>query len=211
MEDFKLPEKKVTRKEYKEFKTFMEEYRENEVVRNRLLQDINDTLDGRILSNNIHNDSIETRHLRSQIVTTEKLVAKEILLATIAKDFNWSTLGNDGHKPADDADITSASNFVTVTYPADQSGLQTQIDGKIISWFTDTDPSGTWEGTDASHEGDMWWNTTSKKLKRYSGSAWSADIEDQKAVDAYSNASTAQDTADSKRRVLPLHQQHLIM
>jgi hypothetical protein len=46
----------------------------------------------------------------------------------------------------------------------------------------------------------MWYNSTAKKLKRWNGSAWD-DIDDQKAIDAYENASTAQDTADGKRRV----------
>lgn len=113
---------------------------------------------------------------------------------------DWDKVFGAG-KPGDNADITADSAFVTITYPADQTDLQNQIDGKIVSWFTDTDPSGTWEGTDASHAGDMWWNTSTKKLKRYTGSAWSAVIEDQKAIDAYADAATAQDTADGKRRV----------
>lgn len=100
------------------------------------------------------------------------------------------------------SDITAASAFVTSTYPADKQTLEAAIsDGKLDTWYTGTDPSLTWEGTNASHTGDLWFNTSTKKLKRWSGTAWSADIEDQKALDAFTNAAAAQDTADGKRRV----------
>ena len=133
---------------------------------------------------------------------TNWLSKRDGTIATAATTANWSAVvDDDTHKPEDDADRTATSDFVTVTYPADQSNVQDQIDCKIDSWFQSTDPSDNWEGIDARHAGDMWWNTDTKKLKRYSGTAWSDDIEDQKAIDAYANAATAQDTADSKRRV----------
>jgi len=47
----------------------------------------------------------------------------------------------------------------------------------------------------------MWWNTSTKILKRYTGSGWSAAIEDQKAIEAYGLAENAEDLADQKRRV----------
>ncbi len=53
MEDFKLPEKKITRKEYNEFLAFKEEYQENEVKHNLLLQKQNDILAGGIRSANL--------------------------------------------------------------------------------------------------------------------------------------------------------------
>lgn len=99
------------------------------------------------------------------------------------------------------ADVTATSTFVQATYPNDKTALQNDIDSKIISWFTSSDPSASWSGTNTSHAGDMWWNTSTNKLKRYSGTAWSAELTDQKAIDAYANAATAQDTADEKRRV----------
>ena len=47
----------------------------------------------------------------------------------------------------------------------------------------------------------MWYNSSAKKLKRYSSAyAW-VNIDDQTAIDAYNTASQAQDTADGKRRV----------
>lgn len=83
-----------------------------------------------------------------------------------------------------------------------QSALQTQVDGKIETYFTDTDPN-VWAIADRlKHNGDMWYAITAKLLKRYNGSTntWQL-IEDQKAIDAYADASKAQDTADGKRRV----------
>ena len=106
-----------------------------------------------------------------------------------------------GTKPPADADLTATSAFVATTYPADQAAIQTQLDGKIETWYTASDPSTLWSGANSTHEGDMWWNTSSHLLKRYSGTAWSGAIEDQLAINAYSNAATAQDTADGKRRV----------
>jgi hypothetical protein len=95
--------------------------------------------------------------------------------------------------------------FVSVTYDPAIANLSGLIDGKIYTWFQDDDPVGTsaWTagGSNSSHEGDMWWNTSTKILKRYTGSGWSAAIEDQKAIEAYGLAENAEDLADQKRRV----------
>ncbi|MBA7567378.1 hypothetical protein ES708_09089 [subsurface metagenome] len=117
-------------------------------------------------------------------------------------EHNWETLPSEGLKPEDNADVTGLSDFVTVTYPTDQTDLQTQIDGKIISWFQDEDPN-TWSvGDRPKHDGDMWYSSSTHLLKRYKADTneWTL-IEDQKAIDAYADAATAQDTADGKRRV----------
>lgn len=101
-----------------------------------------------------------------------------------------------------DSASTDLATFVDVTYAGDLSDLQTQIDGKIETYYTDTDPN-TWEAGDRTkHTGDMWYALTAKILKRYDGAtnAWNT-IEDQTAIDAYANAGTAQDTADGKRTV----------
>ena len=77
---------------------------------------------------------------------------------------------------------------------------------KIESWFQTTDPATAWTTADDkyAHLGDMWYNSSTKLLKRYTVNnsvyAWET-IEDQKAIDAYATASNAQDTADKKRRV----------
>jgi hypothetical protein len=94
------------------------------------------------------------------------------------------------------------ATFVSDIYTADKASLQTQIDGKIETYFQETDPN-TWTVDDRpKHNGDMWYKASSKELKRYDSSTntW-ALIEDQAAINAYEIASTAQDTADQKRRV----------
>lgn len=100
-------------------------------------------------------------------------------------------------------DDTALTNFINGAYNTQINDLVNQIDGKIESWFQTSDPSASWTTTaiKAKHVGDMWFNSSTNKLKRYSSSyAW-VDITDQTAIDAYNAASQAQDTADGKRRV----------
>lgn len=110
---------------------------------------------------------------------------------------------SDWEKASKYTDNTALNNFINGTYSDDISDLTTQIDGKIETWFQTTDPATSWTTTalKKKHVGDMWYNTSAKKLKRYSSSyAW-VNIDDQNALDAYNIASKAQDTADGKRRV----------
>lgn len=97
---------------------------------------------------------------------------------------------------------SSLTSFTDTVYPQEKNQLQTQIDGKIESHFTATDPATEWTTADlkTKHTGDMWFNSNTNKLRRYNGSGWVL-IEDQKAIDAFNTASTAKDTADGKRRV----------
>ena len=100
-----------------------------------------------------------------------------------------------------EADLTT---FVNSTYLNDQTAIQTQLDEKIESYFGTSDPSAAWSSTGEKtiHTGDMWYDSTvgNVKLKRWSGTEW-IEITDQIALNAYSNAATAQDTADGKRTV----------
>ena len=97
-------------------------------------------------------------------------------------------------------------NYINNTLPGIMNEIQAQLDGKIESWFQSSDPATNWTTTalKKAHVGDMWYSSSTKLLKRYtvSGSAYSwTTIEDQKAIDAYTAASKAQDTADGKRQV----------
>ncbi len=69
--------------------------------------------------------------------------------------------------------------------------VQPQIDGKIESHAQASDPSTAW--TDAAtktvHAGDIWYNTTSKQTKRWSGTAW-VTLEDVVANNAAALAAT---------------------
>ena len=94
------------------------------------------------------------------------------------------------------------------------SGLQTQLDDKVEWHFVTTDPSSAWD-TDTKkeqHVGDLWYHPSNKVLKVWvEGDDPSTEnteeeyhwrtVEDQAAIDAAAAASTAQDTADGKRRV----------
>lgn len=107
---------------------------------------------------------------------------------------------------------TETQNFITATYPADKALIQAQIDGSITSWFYNYDPtlvnlpSSDWN-TDIlknTHLGDLFYNTTTGYAYRFALVStvyqW-IKITDTDVTTALANASKAQDTADSKRRV----------
>jgi hypothetical protein len=116
------------------------------------------------------------------------------------------------------ASITDQGTLATlsaVAYSNLESGLAGRLDGKVETFFdiAENDPSANWEKnednvvTDATknlHLGDLWWQTDANVLARYyydgTNYGWQL-ITDQKAIDAFANAATAQDTADGKRRV----------
>ena len=101
------------------------------------------------------------------------------------------------------AEALESKDFINNTLPGLLSGLETQIDGKIETWFTETDPSTAWTTSEErkKHVGDLWYNTSTNEAKRYSSSlAWEV-IKDADALKALQDASKAQDTADGKRRV----------
>lgn len=122
---------------------------------------------------------------------------------------------SDWEKASKYTDNSELTNFINNNFANAVSDLTNQIDGKIESWFQTTDPASNWTTTDkAKHVGDMWYNTLTKELKRYtknkvqiSGSSFAkivylwSKIEDKTALDAYDAASKAQDTADGKRQV----------
>ena len=93
---------------------------------------------------------------------------------------------------------STLSTWISTTYDADQVTIQSELDGKIESYFNSAAPYAN--GTDdLSKDGDLWYNTVSKELYRYVHSTllWTI-IEDQVAIDAATAASTAQSTADGK-------------
>ena len=98
---------------------------------------------------------------------------------------------------------SESQNFINNTLPGLLQSMNNQIDGKIETWYTDSDPSTAWTTQEqrAKHVGDLWFNTSTNEAKRYNSSyAWEL-IRDKDAIQALSDAATAQDTADGKRRV----------
>ncbi len=118
---------------------------------------------------------------------------------------------SDWEKASKYTDNSALTSFVNGTYADDKATVLNQIDGKIESWWSASDPSTAWTTNTLKikHNGDMWYNTSTKTLYRwvvvyssgsFSSAAWQ-QIENQKAIDAYAAAQNAQDTADGKRRV----------
>ena len=101
------------------------------------------------------------------------------------------------------AESSESQNFINNTLPGLLQSMNNQIDGKIETWYTDSDPSTAWTTQEqrAKHVGDLWFNTSTNEAKRYNSSyAWEL-IRDKDAIKALSDAAQAQDTADGKRRV----------
>lgn len=101
------------------------------------------------------------------------------------------------------ADDAGLNQFVDVTYTPTITNLQSQIDGKIESWYTAStnDPKSSWTDaqTRTKHDGDTWYQIDTKISYYYSSStnAWNL-IDDAKAIQALADAATAQATADGK-------------
>lgn len=51
------------------------------------------------------------------------------------------------------------------------AGIKGQLDGKAETWYQVDDPSKSWTDK-ASHEGDIWYNTTNGTTNYWNGSAW---------------------------------------
>lgn len=111
--------------------------------------------------------------------------------------------GSSGYNElADKPDLNLYAEKIYVN--AVKDGLETQIDGKVETWFQSVNPWGSWApGTKQRHVGDLWYDTSTKKLYRYIGPSsnnWGT-VEDAIAIAAMEDASKAKDTADGKRRV----------
>ena len=92
-------------------------------------------------------------------------------------------------------------NFVDNVYTPVVTGLQSQVDGKIESWYTasSSDPKTAWTTTEerTKHDGDLWYQTDTKNSYYYSSGthSWNT-IEDSTAIAALEAAGEAQNTAD---------------
>lgn len=72
----------------------------------------------------------------------------------------------------------------------DIANLQTQVDGKIETFSQTTDPSTAWTtiALKNQHTGDLWYNSSTKKTQRWSGTAW-VNLENAEAQAASNLAS----------------------
>ena len=120
---------------------------------------------------------------------------------------------SDWEKASKYTDDTALNTFINGNFLNTVTTLTQQIDGKIESFWSASDPSTAWntEALKVAHEGDIWYKTTDKTLWRwvvvynsttgvFQSASWQR-IEDKAAIEAYEAAQAAQDTADGKRRV----------
>lgn len=75
------------------------------------------------------------------------------------------------------------------------NGVQSQVDGKVETFYQENDPASAWTTTDLknAHKGDIWYNSSTKMTYRYSGTGW------VKLADG--DAESAKNLASSKKRV----------
>lgn len=75
---------------------------------------------------------------------------------------------------SEDKDLADFSGAIN----KELTGIKGQLDGKAETWYQNTNPrneeTGEWEsgGTDKSHKGDIWYDTTNGTTKYWTGSTW---------------------------------------
>ena len=166
----------------------------------------------------IANDALDLAKTKRRIFTTTPYTPYEIgdlwVQGTTGDIMRCKTARATGNYSASDwekaskyTDDTALSNFISGQFAQTIANLGEQIDGKMETFFQATDPSISWASlADAmAHEGDLWYNTSTKRLYRWVNTSadnysWQ-EITNKDAIDALAAAAAAQDTADGKRRV----------
>ena len=82
------------------------------------------------------------------------------------KTETWVYNGTDWVK-SEDKDLSDFSYAIN----KELTGIKGQLDGKAETWYQIDDPSKSWTDK-ASHEGDIWYNTTNGTTNYWNGSAW---------------------------------------
>lgn len=128
------------------------------------------TMDGSIVANYIATGTMEADRVRTGLLTDEvgrnrwNLTTGEFSLTGYATDSALQSL---------------------------QSDLETQIDGKINTFYQQADPSTNWTAAEkTSHTGDLWYSTSDGKTLRWDGSNW----DEQEVSNAVSNAISSKST-----------------
>lgn len=166
----------------------------------------------------IANDALDLAKTKRRIFTTTPYTPYEVgdlwVQGTTGDIMRCKTSRATGNYSASDwekaskyTDDTALNNFISGQFAQTIANLGEQIDGKIETFFQATDPSISWASlADAmAHEGDLWYNTSTKRLYRWVNTSadnysWE-EITNKDAIDALAAAAAAQDTADGKRRV----------
>ena len=146
--------------------------------------------------------------IAGQTITTgvikDKLarVVIDLINGTIYGKLNFAS-GTTGYENITDKPDLSIYGTIAMLNTI-KNDLQNQIDDKVETYYQSSNPWNSWpSGEEPLHVGDLWYNTSSKILQRYVGpssNTWER-IYDADAIAAAEAASSAQDTADGKRRV----------
>ena len=140
------------------------------------------------------------------------LYSNDVLRCLTAKPAGDPFSINHWQKASKYTDDSALSSFVNSIYNPEIAAIQSNLDGKVDTYFYNyaptlsNAPANAWTTTDLknSHLDDLFYNTTTGYTYRFtkSGSTYSwARIKDSDITTAMSTASTAKDTADGKRRV----------
>lgn len=166
----------------------------------------------------IANDALDLAKTKRRIFTNTPYTPYEVgdlwvqgttgdIMSCITARATGNYSASDWEKASKYTDDTALNNFVSGQFAQTIANLGEQIDGKIETFFQATDPSNLWASlSDAmAHEGDLWYNTSTKRLYRWVNTSadnysWQ-EITNKDAIDALAAAAAAQDTADGKRRV----------
>lgn len=163
------------------------------------------------------NDALDLARTKRRIFTAQPTTPYEVgdlwvqgasgdIMSCKTSRASGAFTSSDWVKSSKYTDNSALIAFINDTYTVQIEDLVEQLDGKIESFFTTSDPASSWTtaAEKAKHVGDFWYNDTAHLLKRYaliSGVYQWVTIQDDKAIAAYEAAGRAQDTADGKRRV----------
>jgi len=102
----------------------------------------NDIVANAITADLIASNQILANHILAGEILTSHLKAGDISLATIASDFDWGTLGDDGNKPDDNADVTGENTALDIiNLPATPTGSGLFANGTYLGYYD----NGTWK------------------------------------------------------------------
>ena len=131
---------------------------------------------------------------------------KGTMTITNPEDINTSDLNND----AGWTDDTGLSNFISNTYATDIASLQNQLDGVVLTYFLEgeptlsNEPAVDWTTNELKdeHLGDLYYNLTTGYAYRFIfDTTYQWFLVPDASAEALAAAAAAQDTADGKRRV----------
>lgn len=115
--------------------------------------------------------------------------------------------GTTGYENISDKPDLSQYGTVTMINQINQDilDIQKDVDGKIDTYYQTSNPWNSWQsGTEPSHVGDLWYNTSTDELKIYVGpstNTWK-EVTNKEAIDAAREVAESADAkADGKRRV----------